>query len=309
MRIDRLLEITLYLLKHPKTTAGELARAFAVSKRTIYRDIEALSLSGVPISSEPGADGGYGLAEGYTFDRNYFTQRELSSLSSLFADIGSTLSDPVIEGGISKIEGLGLKAGTEVRKQGLPPLVVSFSPWGGRIPGHELIPLVRSAIETHRRLRFSYRTIMGEMTERSIDPLTCVLGASIWYVYGYCHLRSSYRIFRLSRMTSLVVESARFRPEDHVNAPGPFDSEWEQTLSEAIRFRVAAGAEARVAEVLPYEVPDADGIVTLEFPHDDWIFRQLLSLGTSIEVLSPDSMVERMRSEICRLSGLYCKDG
>ncbi|MEG0440613.1 MAG: HTH domain-containing protein, partial [Solibacillus sp.] len=77
MKIERLLKIIFILLNKQKVTAEEVAKHLAVSTRTVYRDMDTLSLSGFPIYAEQGNLGGYRLIEGYYFPHSYFTEEDL----------------------------------------------------------------------------------------------------------------------------------------------------------------------------------------------------------------------------------------
>ena len=61
MRIDRMLTIIVMLLNRDRISARELADKFEVSVRTVYRDIDAINLAGIPVISYPGNDGGFGI--------------------------------------------------------------------------------------------------------------------------------------------------------------------------------------------------------------------------------------------------------
>src|SRR6266487_3636 len=74
-RIDRLTAIIL-LLQRGRRTASEIAHRFEVSKRTAFRDIQALCEMGVPIVTEAGAHGGYTLMPDYSLAPLQLTLRE-----------------------------------------------------------------------------------------------------------------------------------------------------------------------------------------------------------------------------------------
>ena len=77
--IDRLIQIIFLLLRHENITAKQLAQELGVSTRTIYRDINTLSIAGIPITSQKGYGGGLSLLEGFALDKSYFTQEEQSN--------------------------------------------------------------------------------------------------------------------------------------------------------------------------------------------------------------------------------------
>src|SRR3984893_302671 len=90
-KIERLVAITLLLQARGKMTAQRLATILGVSVRTIYRDIETLSLAHVPVSMDYGPGGGYYLPADYHFESAIFTRDEAVSLV-LSADMAGNYS-------------------------------------------------------------------------------------------------------------------------------------------------------------------------------------------------------------------------
>ncbi len=80
MRIDRMMTIIVILLNRKRVTAKELAKKFEVSVRTIYRDIDAIDMAGIPIISYAGNNGGFGIMENYKLDNQLLTLNNLCSL-------------------------------------------------------------------------------------------------------------------------------------------------------------------------------------------------------------------------------------
>lgn len=100
MQIDRLIQIVFLLLSRDNLTAKQLAEELGVSTRTIYRDINILSVAGIPITSQKGYGGGLSLLQGFSLDKSYFTQAEQSNMiqalqilkSSNYPDADKTLN-------------------------------------------------------------------------------------------------------------------------------------------------------------------------------------------------------------------------
>ena len=82
MKIDRLVSIIMILLDKKRIGAQELADIFEVSPRTIYRDMEAINMAGIPVRSTPGAGGGFEIMQEYKIDKKFFSSDDLSALLS-----------------------------------------------------------------------------------------------------------------------------------------------------------------------------------------------------------------------------------
>lgn len=90
MKLNRLLEITTILLNKKATTAKELAERFSVSTRTIYRDIDVLSASGVPVYATQGINGGISILEDYTINRTALSNSEKDNILFALQTLQST---------------------------------------------------------------------------------------------------------------------------------------------------------------------------------------------------------------------------
>jgi predicted DNA-binding transcriptional regulator YafY len=109
VRLDRLLGIILHLLDAGQASAGELARRFGASERTIYRDMDALSLAGVPLVALPGAGGGYRLAKCYRLDKGFLSAAELSSLRAVLTPLARASGDEKLALALGKLAALGTR--------------------------------------------------------------------------------------------------------------------------------------------------------------------------------------------------------
>ena len=80
MKVDRLVSIIMTLLDKKRMGAQELADMFEVSPRTIYRDIDAINLAGIPIRSISGVGGGFEIMPEYKIDKKVFSTADLSAI-------------------------------------------------------------------------------------------------------------------------------------------------------------------------------------------------------------------------------------
>jgi predicted DNA-binding transcriptional regulator YafY len=228
MRADRLLSIVLLLQANQRMTAAELAGRLEVSVRTILRDMEALTIAGIPVVADRGAGGGWRLMDGYQTKLTGLTPGEIRSL--FFARADRLMAD------------LGLKqeAGTALLKleAALPERSrrdaefarsrVHIDPRGWRDPGESLaaLPALLAALWRGRRVRFTYRRAMCEPGERTVDPLGLVAKGSTWYLVGVSEGETrTYRVSRIADPVELEETAAR---------PDGFDlaAYWEQSAAE-----------------------------------------------------------------------------
>ncbi|MBN2369828.1 MAG: YafY family transcriptional regulator [Vicinamibacteria bacterium] len=299
MKIDRLVAILLYLLSRDKVTARDLASYSGVTLRTIYRDMETLGLAGVPIVSYQGAEGGYGLVEGFRLDRSFFKEGEMLALLSALKGINAAIQDRSIEAVLLKLKALTSKsAAVTAKAEELPSIIYVPIPWGMPSDWSGRLEIVRDAIDRRRVVSFTYTKVDGRSARRRVEPLTVVLQAGIWYLYAWDIAKKDYRFFRLSRISEPDTEQTIFARKSG-RRPYPWESGWGDPplIDTRLKFRPEDSQKAR--DVFPWEQPETlpDGFVvmTLRLPYGDWVERQILSFGPGVEVIEPEWLREKIR--------------
>ena len=199
-RADRLFQIIQHLHHQRTITAQALAEALEVSTRTIYRDIQDLSLSGVPITGETGQ--GYRLLRGFQLPPLMFTAEELEALL-----LGARMVRAWTDKGMAKAANQALQKNQHIIPERLKPelerkdMIVPDFPKQG-LAGDQLM-LIRKAIKDQQKVHFSYTREDNQPSVRTIHPLGLFYWGKVWTVVGWCELRDSFRHFRLDRMTTL----------------------------------------------------------------------------------------------------------
>lgn len=233
-RADRLFQIVQFLRSRRLTTAAWLAARFEVSIRTIYRDMDDLLASGVPIEGEAGV--GYVLRRKLDlpplmFDRNELISVELG-LKFVQAYTGHPLATAAAQA-LAKVR----NALPEAPPQALTrtPVFVPRPPSG---PSPHVAPLTL-AIDGRRKIYFKYRDVAGERTTRRGWPLGIFFWGNAWTVLSWCELREDFRTFRLDRVEEVTVLADRFPDQsgrrladylrrmehEHAVSPDEFDSD------------------------------------------------------------------------------------
>lgn len=282
MKNDRLFQMLYLLLERGTLTAGQLAGALEVSERTVYRDVEALSMAGVPVYATAGKGGGISLLPDYTVDKALLSDREQNQL--LFALQSLRAADLEVDALLSKL-------GSVFRKQSAGWIEVDFSRWGmGRVDTQRF-ELLKTAILDKKVLELYYCGASGAVTRRAVKPFRLIFKDKSWYLHAYCLKAEDFRLFKVGRIMELSLTGRGF-PEDFSDAP-PHEAllpppsgatlSLKLRFSPAVAFRVFDEFDRRCIQLQP----DGALLVTVSLPADAWIASYLFSFGPQVEILEP----------------------
>ena len=297
--MNRLFEITYILLNRTTITARELAEHFGVSTRTIYRDIDVLSLAGVPVYTEKGKGGGIGLLPDFVLDKSILNEQEqddiLSALQSL-SGVRAAENGRVLE-----------KLSAIFNKNAVRWLEVDFSDWGAT--NDKAFGDFKAAILERRIVEFDYFGANGEATRRRVEPVRLWFKSKAWYVKGFCLARQDMRLFKLSRVRNLSVTDERFAVRD---CPAGLEDTAPDSLVKppvALKLKIAPEMAYRVydefIEETAEKLPDGSFVVSVNWPEDDWVYRLILSYGEYIEALEPAHVRETIKGMAQKIAGMY----
>lgn len=206
-RADRLFQIVQQLHHERVTTAHALAEELDVSERTIYRDIQDLSLSGVPITGEVGI--GYRLLPGFQLPPLMFKEEELEALL-----LGARMVRAWTDKGLASAADQALQKIEHVIPDRLKPqldrqdMIVPDFPMEGK--ASEQLYTVRQAIKTQNKVNINYTRADGKESERIVHPLGLFYWGKVWTMVGWCELRDAFRHFRLDRMLAVKQLNDQF---------------------------------------------------------------------------------------------------
>ncbi|HVU51324.1 MAG TPA: YafY family protein [Polyangia bacterium] len=209
-RADRLFQIVQRLRGRAPVTAATLARELEVSARTIYRDVQDLVLSGVPIQGEAGV--GYALPRSFDLPPLMFDEAEIEALV-LGARIVESWADAELARAarnvLSKVEVV-----LPPRLRDRIPDAALFAPgFHVRKATSEGLSELRAAIKARRKVALAYRDRGDAATERTVQPLGVFYWGASWSLGAWCELRRDFRNFRLDRVTKLEVTAQTFADE------------------------------------------------------------------------------------------------
>lgn len=310
MRADRLISMLMLLQTKGRMTAQDLSERLEVSTRTIYRDLDALSASGVPVFAERGPNGGCELMDRYRTNLTGLTESEVRALfmftvPNLLADLGA---DKASEAAMLKLTAAlpapFQKDAGDVRSR------LHLDPVGWFQPKDAVpfLSLIQDAVWQLRRVRMEYRRGDGRWVKRLVDPYGLVAKTSVWYLVGGIH-RGMTMVYRVSRIqTAELTDSYFLRPEDF-DLPA-FWSNWctqfEQkqaalpvtlrVLPEGVTPLTHHLGEGVMQLVIGAESMAADGSVTIDllFASVEDACQKLMGLGTAVEIIAPHILRQQM---------------
>ncbi|MFK4566839.1 helix-turn-helix transcriptional regulator [Enterococcus sp. UD-01] len=265
MQIQRLFEIVYLLLNKKKMTASELAAHFEVSRRTILRDIETLSMAGIPVYTTRGKGGGIFLLEEFVLNKATLTSDEqkqlLLGLQSLAA-AQTVDTEPIL----SKLNNLFANQEAEW-------IEVDFSSWSNPEIDQARFSIIKRAILKRQILTFRYIGRYQQTTERRVCPVRLVFKAKAWYLKAYCLEKKAYRLFKLTRMQEAALSAKQFQlqklpSESAEPVTSPKLISLTLAFSSASAYRLYDEFDSRKIQ----ECADGSFILKTQLPHDQWLY-------------------------------------
>lgn len=299
MQIDQLFEFVYILIDKKQTTANEMAKRFGVSTRTIYRWIDALSVSGVPVYSLKGRGGGIAISEKYALDKRILSEEERLAIVSSLKAFNTLAGNPAsaVNANLKAAEKISGLVATDTDW-----LEVDFSPWspeGSEV--HQLFGTLRECILKKRQVAFDYFRGDGKTEHRIVHPWKLIYKGQAWYLQGWCTTRNAERFFKLTRMRNISMTS-RTATITRQTIPNTSSSSSQQENYKTPLIQIKAKVSIHkisylldtfiCSEVLTHK----DGSITATFtaPDVDWLIEMLLSFGPDLKILSPKSVRDKI---------------
>lgn len=236
MRADRLVATLLFLQSRGRVTAEEVANELEVSTRTARRDLEALSIAGIPVYSQPGRGGGWSLVGGARTDLSGLTAAEARTLF-LVAGPSSAIT-PEAKAALRKLVHALPETFRAEAEAAANAVVLDPARWGERAPTTPpFLEVLQQAVIQQRQARLGYSDRERKVTERVVHPLGLVSKGHTWYLIA--DTEAGMRTFRVWRVQSVEVL------DEPVQRPKDFDlsAAWQQAVDRLDAYRKEYGIE------------------------------------------------------------------
>ncbi|MFI8685899.1 helix-turn-helix transcriptional regulator [Rossellomorea sp. NPDC077527] len=312
-KVDNMLAILWMLRSGEKMTAQQISEKLELNIRTVYRYIDTISTSGVPIISEPGHNGGYSLLNHFIEAPLFFDFEEQTSLfhAAVFAEEAGYYGGEALDRAISKLSHhSNQEQETKINQHVTSLEVIS------RLRSPSMEPFLKEleqAVADGYSVKILYhKSGEKQLNDRLVDPYRMVYWNHKWYVIGYCHLRNDIRSFRVDRMESLLLTENTFNRPKNFSARDYFIKSLLPTMEdkEGIMSLVLNGDKSALEDICQHwflghylqERTSNQAVFLLEkeIIHT-YVPYLLLPYNTSIKVIEPISLKKRLIEVLSKL--------
>jgi len=307
MKLERLIAIVMLLLTREKIGGKQLAELFEVSLRTIYRDIESINRSGIPIVTTPGTKGGIGIMREYKVEKGIFTTNDITAMLMGLGFISNTLSSEETSNTLAKVHSFIPEEQRHEITLKANQIAIDLSSWMGSNLTAK-IEMIRSALDSRRVLSFLYWNRQGEKARRTMEPHRLLFKGNHWYAHGYCRTKKDFRLFKLSRISDIEIMSDTFEPRVMPTAFSGFADHMSQKMID-IELLAHGSVLDRILDYCSEKdvtlVNDNLYRVHFNFVEDDYGYGILMSFGDKCVCTSPPHVRWELQKRLNQAAKAY----
>ncbi|OOM78589.1 YafY family protein [Clostridium sp. BL-8] len=314
MKIDRLLGILNVLANADRITIQELAERFEVSKRTIFRDLDTLDESGVPIVTYSGIGGGVAIIDGYKIKNNILSKNDIKNVFIGLNGLKSIDESDDLTNLMAKL--IPEEINTVFSKS---DYVIDLSSWFKDSITQEKVAVLHKAIKNRNCINIEYIS-KSSHSSRIVEPHKLVFKQSYWYLYAFCEDRQEFRLFKINRIVNLKImnESFNCKEVERIDFRNDFSSGLFSSQDLTSLFEVILEYDA-LNEFFLTERIDAKffhrgssskekGQIIFSASDLEWTTNLVFSLQDKVKVIAPVELKEAIKIRIKRIYELYKDD-
>ncbi len=299
MQNYRLFQIMYLLMDKKRITAKELAEIFEVSIRTIYRDIDVLSMAGIPIYTDRGSGGGIALMDHFKISRTLLSEIEQETI---LTGVSSVSLPESINDNKDARQHLAVKLRALFQKDDIPTVRIHASGWSQRHREQENMAIFKQAIQLQQAMHITYVNNNGKKSQRDIYPLQLLFKGSAWYVVCFCLWRQSIRLFKLQRIIASKDKEIHFVRNDYVDLMKqteeklkPHDDIPYMQVTLTLKPQAMAQLYDYFDDADIITLPDGNIQVNLTLPKEDWAYGYLTSFYPYVLSMKPDAILQKLQ--------------
>ena len=308
MRADRLLTLMLLLQTRGKMTARTLAEELGVSRRTILRDIEALSFSGIPVYSEGGHGGGIALIEQYRTSLTGLNTLEVQSLfvannTRALRDVGlGDAAERLLLKLLAALPQMHHSTADHIRQR----LMIDPTWWWHDTTTPPFWEDLQRAVYEDRLIETTYENFDGDVAERVLAPYSLICKSSLWYLLA--EHEGELRTYRVARFHSVRLLDRSFSRRPDFDLPTYWQTQMQSFSSAFSEYRCTLRIHPERVPFVKWLMPgrwelvaeaDGRGWVTISLMMDSDLLAKMLVFGLagSVEVVEPPELRESVLAQ------------
>lgn len=287
MKVDRILEIIIYLTNHDNVPASYLAERFHVSVRTIQRDMVSISSIGIPVYAESGKYGGYSILPTYKIKNSDIRNDEQQMIIKALKSLATSYTNDALNALIEKYNAI-------IEKEGGQKVFWDFGVTRENKHVQSMNELLEQAIAERKHITFDYRNASGKKSKQYIEPLAIHYKWYAWYLFSYSPENKQYRTFKVARMQNLHVNDITSAIE-HGNIEKLMKDSEQKYYRTCIRIEVQFDNENTnlMSEYFPdcpaEKITETMSRIFIDVPAKERLWKALLlSFGDKVKIIGPE---------------------
>lgn len=308
MKVERLIAIIMLLLEREAISTSELSKRLEVSRRTIFRDIDALNVAGMPIMVTRGAMGGVSLMKSYKVDKKLFTPKDVQSLITSLQSYNQLLENKEISNTLAKLQSMTEENDSLKQNINHQKFSIDLELNEGNRSLRSLLKIIETAMNEKRYLLFNYIDKNGEVSTRKVEPYKVVFKESRWYIQAFSIERNDYRIFKLARMSDMRLSEETFTPRDFVFLPMD-GSTWMTKEVVPVIIKIDKSLKDKVIERFGEEnilgIEENNYIAKFPIADNEEGYNIILKFGRKCELIEPLSVRQNFKKYLMEVMEIY----
>lgn len=293
MKVDRILEIIIYLINHDNVPASYLAERFHVSVRTIQRDIVSISSIGIPVYAAGGKYGGYSILPTYKMKNSDIRDDEQQMIIKALESLATSYTSDTLKALLEKYNAI-------IEKEGGQKVFWDFGVTKENNQVQTINKLLEKAIAERKHITFDYRNAGGESSKPYIEPLAIHYKWYAWYLFSYSPEKKQYRTYKVARIQNLHITETR-SSIDHGNIEALLkDSEtayYQTCIPIEVQFdnkNINLMSEY-FPDCQPEKLTESTSRIFIHVPAKERLWKALLlSFGDQVKVIGPEEYQQEL---------------
>lgn len=315
-KIDNMMSILWMLSLDKKVTAKEISEKLEINIRTVYRYMDSLSASGVPVVADAGHNGGYTLLNNFVEAPLFFHTEEQTALlhAAILAKEAGYFLGEALDNATSKLKMYSNEEQEKIVEQHLMGFEAIKA--SGKLSVEQVLKKLQHNVANKLSVEITYRTSGEEKSDREIDPYGIVYWNNNWYVIAFCHLRNEIRNFRVDRIISIIETEHTFNRSKEFSASKFFRKSLLEEKEDKQGFMnlVISGKSSALNSLcqnwfLTHHIKEkTSSQVTFILPEEviyKYVPNLLLPYGKSIQIIEPLSLKKKIIEVLLELIEHY----